>query len=37
MPDAPMNEIKWIAMIDFGHKRKKFQVYSEEGYKYTSQ
>jgi hypothetical protein len=25
MPDAPMNEIKRIAMIDFGHKRKNFK------------
>jgi hypothetical protein len=25
MPDAPMNEIKWIALIDFGHKRKNFK------------
>jgi hypothetical protein len=25
MPDAPMNEIKRIAMIDFGHKWKNFK------------
>jgi hypothetical protein len=25
MPDAPMNEIKRIAMIDLGHKRKNFK------------
>jgi hypothetical protein len=25
MPDAPINEIKRIAIIDFGHKRKNFK------------
>jgi hypothetical protein len=25
MPNASMDEIKWIAMIDFKHKRKNFK------------
>ncbi|XP_062162116.1 eukaryotic translation initiation factor 5B-like [Alnus glutinosa] len=31
MPDAPMNEIKRIAMIDFGHKRKNFKYRVKKG------